>query len=388
MNTDNFTESKTPLILIVDDIPKNLQVLSNILTTQNYNISFASNGAKALSVLQTIKPDLILLDIMMPELDGFEVCERIKNTAETKDIPVIFITGKAESEDIVRGLKIGAVDYITKPFNSIELLSRVKVHLDLKFSRDAIVKYNSKLKEYQEELKAVIASKDKFFSIIAHDLRSPFSGFLGLSEMLSEEFENLKQEDITQIAESMNKAAKRLFSLLENLLEWSRAQMGKLEYNPTAIRLQEAFQRNASIARIAAKEKNINIEIDVAENEIAWADSNVLNTVLRNLLSNAIKFTYNGGSVRILTQNLDDSYAVSVCDNGSGMAPEAISKLFSLETKQSTPGTNNEQGSGLGLLLCKELVEMNKGTITVQSEKGVGSIFTFTLPKFDGQSEN
>lgn len=380
---DNQKEilKKNPLVLIVDDIPKNLQILSNILNTEGYQISFASNGLQALSVCEATKPDLILLDIMMPEMDGFEVCQRLKSNDTTKYIPIIFITGKAEMDDIVHGFKLGAVDYVTKPFNAIELISRVRNHIELKLSRDVIVQYNHQLKSTQDELKQTIASKDKFFSIIAHDLRGPFSGFLGLSELLADEYEMLAKEEISQIATSMNKAAKRLFNFLENLLDWSRAQMGRMDYNPFVFELSDLVDRYIGLLQTTAAEKNIKLINEVPDQTSVFADNNMLGTILRNLLSNAIKFTNNGGEVRVgIEGETEGLYKVSVTDNGIGMTQEALEKIFRIDTKFTTPGTNNETGTGLGLVLCKELVDMHGGKIEVFSEKKVGTKFVFTIP--------
>lgn len=381
-NYEQLLKENTPLILIVDDIPKNLQVLSNILNAEGYQISFASNGEQAISVVNTTAPDLILLDIMMPEMDGYEVCEKLKADDKTAHIPIIFLTGKAESEDIVRGLKLGAVDYITKPFNSAELLSRVRTHLELKLSRDAIVKYNSELEEAQKELRLLNASKDKFFSIISHDLRGPFSGFLGLSELLAEEYDDLEKEDISQIAESMNKAAKRLFSFLENLLDWSRSQMGRMDFNPMQLDLFDHVFRIFELYSNTSKEKNIELVSDISRGNYIYSDSNMLSTILRNLISNAIKFTKPGGKIIVQRNDIPDSNfaEISVVDSGVGMGEDALSKLFRIDEKYTTVGTAQEAGTGLGLLLCKELVEKNGGSIRVESEIDKGTTFTFTVP--------
>lgn len=374
-------QEQAPLILIVDDIPKNLQVLSSILNTEGYQIAFASGGNQALSVVENTLPDLILLDIMMPDMDGFEVCERLKSNPATASIPVIFLSGKVETEDIVKGFRLGAVDYVTKPFNAIELLSRVKNHLDLKFSKDAIINYNKQLTEYQQELEQVIASKDKFFSIIAHDLRGPFSGFIGLSELLVDEYKNLAPEDISSIAESMHKAAKKLFEFLENLLEWSRSQMGKIEFRPSKLDLFDAIDRAFAVLSFTADNKQISLINNIEKNVFVDADNNMLNTILRNLISNGIKFTKPGGFVKIYTEtNSNDYITIKVEDNGIGMTDEAKEKVFRIDSKYSTPGTNSESGTGLGLVLCRELVEKHNGKISVESEKSQGTIFSFTLP--------
>ena len=375
-------ENKKPLILIVDDIPKNLQVLSNILNIEGYQISFASNGKQALSILETTIPDIILLDIMMPEMDGFEVCKLIKSNSFTQNIPIIFLTGKADTDDIVKGLKLGAVDYITKPFNSAELLSRIRTHIELKFSRDAIVKYNERLLQAQEELRQLNASKDKFFSIIAHDLRGPFSGFLGLSELLAEEYKELEPVEISQIAESMNKAAKRLFSFLENLLEWSRTQMGRMEYNPTKLDIFETAIRIIGLFTANADEKGISLESKIEKNTFVVADNNMLNTIVRNLVSNALKFTHSGGKITISADEISDNeIMISVSDTGIGIKAEDIQKIFKIDSKFTTPGTSNEQGTGLGLILCKEFVEKHGGELFIESAVGKGTKFYFNLKK-------
>ncbi len=380
------TGIQVPLILIVDDIPKNLQLLSSILSAEGYQIAFASNGLQALSVLETTKPDLILLDIMMPELDGYEVCKRLKENNDTKDIPVIFLTGRVETEDVIRGFKVGAVDYVTKPFNSVELLIRVKTHIELKLSKDELILKNQQLHDYQTELKQLISTKDKFFSIIAHDLRGPFSGFLGLSDILMNEYDSLDKSEIVQISESMNKAAKRLFSFLENLLEWSSTQTGRLEIHKSNLDISYVADKVISLLSTSANDKDIVLSNKINQNTYIIADGNVVQTILRNLISNAIKFTKNNGSVNVTAKEYDENQVlISVIDNGVGMSEDVIEKIFKLDLKHSTPGTNNESGTGLGIVLCKELVNKSDGELFVKSEVGVGTTFSFTLPKLNIQ---
>ena len=369
-----------PLILIVDDIPKNLQVLGSILNLESYQIAFASTGLEALNVLETTKPDLILLDIMMPEMDGFEVCSIIKSNTELKDIPIIFITGKAEQEDIVNGLKLGAVDYITKPFNTPELLTRVKTHVELKRSKDNIQKYAKELEHARDELALMNASKDKFFSIVAHDLRSPFSGFMGLTQLLLEDYSRLQPEDLQQIASSMNKASHKLYSFLENLLEWAKSQMGHIELEFIRIDIHEVFKRIEFLFSDVLSEKDIKVFNNIPPDSIIVADNNTINTAIRNLISNAVKFTPIGGSIEfnLLTMQ-DDTIQFEIKDSGKGIPKESMEKLFKIDSKVITTGTLNEKGSGLGLLLVKEFVEKNQGTISLQSEinKGTRAILTF-----------
>ncbi len=375
-----MTEDKKPLVLVVDDMPRNLQILSTILDNEGYDITFANNGKQAIDVANSALPDLILLDVMMPEMDGFEACKILKSQEKTKDIPIIFITGRSQSEDIVKGFKAGAVDYVTKPFNTIEMISRIQNHLDLKLSKDRIIETNHKLEEYRTELEQTLSSKDKFFSIIAHDLRGPFSGFIGLTAMLMEDYEELQKEDVITISNSLHSSAKQLYELLENLLEWSRSQMGKIEYHPINLDMYDIVLKITALLEAKSKEKNISLSNEVQPHTYVFADSNMVNTILRNLISNALKFTNSGGKVTINTKLENKMLNISVVDTGIGMSEEAISKVFQIDSKYTTPGTNNEKGTGLGLMLCKELIDRLGGDIKVSSTPNKGTTFTFTLP--------
>ncbi len=382
---DNFNkEDYKPLILIVDDIPKNLQVLSSVLSTRGYRISFASSGMQALSIIDSNIPDLILLDIMMPEMDGYEVCARLKKDGRTSGIPVIFLTGKAESLDIIRGLQMGAVDYITKPFNSAELLARVETHLELKRSRDIIVDYAEKLEQAEDELLRLNASKDKFFSIIAHDLRSPFSGFIGLSQLLADDNHDMSSSEIANVATVMNQAARRLMDFLENLLKWSRSQIGVLDFNPQTINLSASVNTLVKLFSDTAKQKEIELISDIDETLFVSADDGMLSTIIRNLIANAIKFTGSGGKVEVKSEKKSDAkISIKVKDTGVGIEENDLLKLFRIDARFSTTGTANEKGSGLGLILCKELIDRHGGEIIVNSKKGEGSEFIITLPEAD-----
>lgn len=224
-NKLNQDYKQNSTVLLVDDLAENLQVLGNILDENDIEFSYATSGKEALDAVAFKKPDLILLDINMPEMNGFEVCKKLKKDPETMDIPIIFLTAKADSEDIVEGLSIGAVDYVTKPFNTKELLSRVFTHLELFNSRKMIRKQN-------EELREMIDTKNKFFSIIAHDLRGPFNTLLGFSDLALKEFDHMDPEEIRDMIKHIHSSSVRGFELLNNLLEWSRSQTGRIKCEP------------------------------------------------------------------------------------------------------------------------------------------------------------
>ncbi|MCK9414348.1 MAG: CHASE domain-containing protein [Prolixibacteraceae bacterium] len=237
------------------------------------------------------------------------------------------------------------------------------------------------LKSKNEELRRVIAEKDRFFSIIAHDLRSPFSGFLGITGLMAEEMQNLTMEEMQQMAISMKKSADNLFRLLENLLQWAGMQQGLIPFQPKLVRLLPIANESLSLVSEVAKNKWIKILSQISDETEVWADAKMLQTVIRNLLSNAVKFTYKGGQITLSAQTTGDlGVVISIKDSGIGMSPEMVDNLFLLDSKSNRKGTEGEPSSGLGLLLCKEFVEKHGGKLWVESEVGMGSTFSFNIP--------
>jgi signal transduction histidine kinase len=357
-----------PLIFVVEDIPRNLQIVCNMLKKEGYRIGAAGSGKQALGMIEEAKPDLVLLDVMMPEMDGFEVCEQLKKNPATKDIPVIFLTAKTEITDIVKGFEAGAVDYVTKPFNSTELLTRVKTHLQLKFTWDL--------------LRELIATRDKFFAIIAHDLINPLQALIFSADLLHSSYDSLDDEMRKEYIKRFYNNSTQIAALLENLLDWSSAQRGKIPFHPGRIDLGFLAGENVDLLKENAKKKNISVSLEIAPETIAFGDENMIRAVIRNLLSNALKFTEPGGEVRISASKPDgnDKVEITVSDNGIGINEEEIQDFFRIDVRHNSRGTANEKGTGLGLILCKEFVEKNNGTIKVTSVPGSGSSFTFTLP--------
>jgi len=369
-------------ILIVDDIPENLQILSNILYDCGLEISFATDGKMALESIAYNKPDLILLDVAMPEMDGFEVCRKLKTDEHTKDIAIIFLTARSQIEDIVKGFELGAVDYITKPFNSSELVSRVSTHLELKWSRDLIQKQN-------RELQMLNATKDKFFSIIAHDLKNPFNSMLGFTEMLMDNIEKYDTAKIKHFVEMIFISARKGYNLLTNLLDWARTQSGKITCTPEKLDFGLLTNNALEVLTHSANAKNINLVVEIESGLFIYADKNMILSTIRNLVSNAIKFTPKNGTVKISASKINrkidtkesvDMVEVKIADTGVGINPDELHKLFRIDAHLSTRGTENEEGTGLGLILCKEFIDKNKGEIGVQSTVGEGSTFIFTIP--------
>ncbi|MBL7112279.1 MAG: hybrid sensor histidine kinase/response regulator [Bacteroidales bacterium] len=372
---------KQPRVLIVDDIAENIQVLGNILDEKDIEFSYATDGREALEAVSYSKPDLILLDVNMPGMSGFEVCKKLKEGAETKEIPVIFLTAKTEPEDIIEGFTIGGVDYITKPFNSKEMISRVETHLELSMSRQMIASRNHELDKLNAELKEIVASKDKFFSIIAHDLKEPFNTMIGFSDLLLKTIDQKKPAQIKEMVRHIFNSSMHGFELLNNLLEWSRSQTGRIEFKPDCLRIKEVISSVTGLLQDTADKKKIELSI-IDENDLTvWADSKMVGTVIRNLVTNALKFTRPGGRIIISCMDNQDYARLSVEDNGIGIDKAKLEHFFRIDTHFSTPGTENERGTGLGLLLCREFIERHGGEIRVESEPGKGSKFSFSLPK-------
>ncbi len=369
MNELPFDPKKYTL-LIVDDTPANLGVAVDYLEMCGFEIITATNGENGLEKARRLLPHLILLDIMMPGIDGFEVCRRLKADKVTQNIPVIFMTALVSEDDKVKGFDLGGVDYVTKPILHRELLARVATHL--------------RIQDQARELIELNASKDKFFSIVAHDLRGPFGPLLQLSEILATEAAKSDQH-LQSLSTRIHTSAQVVYQLLENLLQWARLQQGRMPFAPEPLDLNHVVEQVAYLLHDISAQKNITLKSQINPGVIVQGDAAMLNAVLRNLASNALKFTLQGGQVTIRAQRSAFSsegqwVEVLVCDTGVGINPEDQVKLFRLDVHHSTEGTAQEQGSGLGLLVCQEMVEKHGGKIWVESTLGQGTAIHFTLP--------
>jgi signal transduction histidine kinase len=268
------------------------------------------------------------------------------------------------------------------------VLARVETHLTLRNLQQRLQEHNVQLqqeiarrKQVEEELQEANASKDKFFSIIAHDLRSPFTSLIGLTETLVEDFDLYGKDKIKAMISLLHKSSKTVYTLLTNLLEWSRLERDLIECVPEDISIAGIADQNIRLLKTGAEHKQITLRNLIPEETRAYADENMVNTIMRNLLSNALKFTESGGTVDMSLQHRNkDVVEIAVSDTGVGMSQENMEKLFRIDVKFTKTGTAGEEGTGLGLILCKELIEKNGGKIKVESEEGKGTTFRFTLP--------
>ena len=271
-------------------------------------------------------------------------------------------------------LKLGSFLLAYQALFSTKVRSRLALIEELRASTAGLAKREA-------ELRAANLAKDSFFSILAHDLRNPIGGIQSLTEVLATKFDRLEPERVREMCVFLNDGVRQTSELLECILQWARAQTGRLEVKPSTVPLAELCDGILSMQNAAAEGKGIVLESRLPSDAAAWADANMIATVLRNLVSNAVKFTARGGSVTLSSETVAWRERVTVSDTGRGMTPEEIDKLFRIGVHYSCAGTDGEHGSGMGLILCHELVTLNKGTIEVVSEPGKGSAFTLSLPR-------
>jgi len=361
-------------VLVVDDTPDNIQLISDILFEEGMSVTIARSGKQALKNVFIKLPDIILLDIAMPEMDGYEVCETLKKSPATANIPVIFLTAKTEADDVIKGFQVGAVDYVTKPFNIAELVARVHTHLELKRSRDIINEQNEKLKQLD-------ATKDKFFSILASDLKIPFRAMYDLIHQSVSSFDKLQTPEIKRAFLALQTFSEKSSVLLDKLHEWSLLLTEKTQFKPRKFDIDLVIKNNIELFKNAAKEKTINILYEKPHTQMVTADQNLTDSVLKNLINNAIKFTDNGGDIIISVKDDNEFVEITIYDTGIGISPEIKANLFKTDMFVSTIGTAGERGTGLGLIISKAYIGMQGGKIWVESMPGIGSDFKFTLPK-------
>ena len=361
-------------ILVVDDVISNVLLLKVLLTNEKFKIITANNGKEALSQSLNAQPDLILLDVMMPEMNGFEVAEKLKIDPATQNIPIIFLTALNTTADIVKGFKVGANDFISKPFNKEELIIRVTHQISLIAAKRIILRQT-------EELRKTIQGRDKLYSVIAHDLRSPMGSIKMVLNMLILSLPSAQiGEEMFQMLSMANQSTEDVFALLDNLLKWTKSQIGKLNVVYQDFDIVENVASVIEIFKLVAGVKNIKLNYADTSKIDVHADIDMVKTIVRNLLSNAIKFSYNDSEIIIKTVVDGDNVIVSVKDCGKGMTAEDQKKLLNAETHFSKYGTNNEEGSGLGLLLCQDFAMKNGGRLWFESEEGKGSTFFFSIP--------
>lgn len=360
-------------ILIVDDVVSNVLLLKILLTNEKFLICTASNGRECIEKTKSEHPDLILLDVMMPDLNGFDTAVILKNDPETANVPIIFLTALNTPSDLVQGFKVGASDFLTKPFNKEELIVRVMQQISLVAARRIIMEQN-------EELRHTISNRDKMYSVIAHDLRSPMASIrMVLNLFVSTVSPDMIGQELYDLIDKANRESEETHSLLDNLLKWTKSQTGRLNVVYQDFEINDVVLGVVDIFVIIAETKHIRLNCNLGtENLKVHADTDMLNTVIRNFLSNAIKFSNENSTIDITVARSGDFARISVRDHGVGISEDRIASLFS--SGKTTYGTKNEEGSGLGLQLCKDFAVKNGGDVEVESVHGEGSTFSVLVP--------
>jgi two-component system, sensor histidine kinase and response regulator len=373
MTNQNYSQSNSSVILIVDDDPRNLQLLGTILQENSYDIEFATSGKAALDWINIKKFDLILLDINMPGMDGFEVCTKIRSNPEMVHIPIIFLSAETERENILKGFDLGAQDYITKPFDSRELLVRIRTHLALKDTLE-------KLEIEKEHAQSADHLKSAFLATMSHELRTPLNSILGFTGILIQgKPGSLNDEQKKQLGMVQN-SARHLLSLINDVLDISKIEAGQLKINLQQFKLPEVIKKVVETNKPFAERKDLKISVSIDENiNDITSDSMRVQQILLNLLNNAIKFTETG-TISISCFSVSDFVKIQITDSGIGIESEKIEQLFKPFMQIDTGLTRTKEGTGLGLSICKKLTEMLNGKIEVESKPGSGSTFTVILP--------
>ena len=360
-------------ILIVDDVVSNVLLLKILLTNEKFQVCTANNGTSCIEMAKKEHPDLILLDVMMPDISGFDTAVILKKDDETKEIPIIFLTALNTPADLVHGFQVGANDFLTKPFNKEELVMRVMQQISLVAAKRIIEKQNA-------ELLATLNNRDKMYSVIAHDLRSPMASIrMVLNLVVQSSSPDTVGAELYALLDQANRESEEVHDLLDNLLKWTKSQTGRLNVVLQDLDLNDIIPGVVEIFDMIAQTKNIKLELQGTDQKlIVSADNDMLKTVVRNFMSNAIKFSPEGSSIEIIMQKEGDFAKVSVRDHGVGIAADRIDTIF--HKGETTYGTGGEEGSGLGLQLCQDFARKIGGDCTVESVEGQGSTFSVLIP--------
>ncbi len=375
-------------ILIVDDVQENINLLGIMLQKRGFSVSTCTSGEAALAAVAERLPDLLLLDISMPEMDGFEVTRRLKSSAITRDIPIVFLTAFTDKKRIVEGFELGGVDYITKPYNAAELFARIKTHLELKHTKDLLLQRNQELQIVNEKLHQLNLDKDELLGIVAHDLKSPLSAIRGIADALVYD-ETLPQQIRKEFEQTILSTSDRMFTLIAELLNANALERGAVTFEQQPIRLSEVLQIITEQYRKQAENKTITFQMDIEPAAIVFADQFALQQICDNFISNALKYSPHGKSIMVrasqrhVSENGQEAHTVvrlEIQDQGPGLSEEDLTKLFGKFQRLSARPTAGEHSTGLGLSIVKKLADAMGASIGCHSTLGNGATFFLELP--------
>jgi two-component system sensor histidine kinase/response regulator len=386
------------VILCIDDEPIVLDSLKEQIQQGfkgNFIIETAESADEALEIFDELIENgqeipIVIADFIMPGMKGDALLSKIHGLRPMSK--KILLTGQASIEGVSNAVnKANLYRFISKPWEKDDLILTLKEALK-SFEQDkTIIRQNEELLELNanlekkveqrtQELHDLNATKDKFFSIIAHDLKNPFNTLLGFTELILDTLDDFTTDKLREIIEILHSTSKQSYALLENLLEWSRSQTGRLDMKAEMVDMHDLIEENFNLLSNQAAKKKVMLSSSVQVHTFAFADANMIRTVIRNLISNAIKYTKEGGKINCSSSIKENNLLVEVSDTGIGIKPQNLEKIFRIDENYSTRGTEDESGTGLGLILCKEFICRNGGNIWAESTFGEGSTFKFTLP--------
>lgn len=375
-------------ILIVDDVPENIHLLGIMLQKRGFEVTSCTNGADALEAIGARLPDLVLLDISMPEMDGFEVTRRLKNSALTRDIPIIFLTAFTDKKRTVEGFELGGVDYITKPYNAPELFARLRTHLELKYTKDLLLLRNQELQEANEKLHQLNTDKDELLGIVAHDLKSPLSAIRGIADALVNDT-TLPGDVEFEFKQTILSTSDRMFTLIAELLSANTIERGGVTFIKNPVSVGDTVQSIVHQYEKQAENKALTFDLTIEKPAIAYTDEFALHQICENFISNALKYSPHGKiiAVRVASKTYTangkaahNTVRIEVQDQGPGLSEDDQTKLFGKFMRLSARPTGGEHSTGLGLSIVKKLADAMGATIGCKSTLGFGSTFFLEVP--------
>lgn len=361
-------------ILIVDDTPLNLRLLSSILEIEGYSVVSASSGPEALAILPEASPDVVLLDVMMPGMDGFEVCRRLK-AGVASYLPVVMVTALQETEDRVRALEVGADDFLTKPVDEVEVLARVKTLVHAKRGRDDLERAYKALQRSE-------GLRDSLSQMLVHDLRTPLTAMIASLDIMLRSYSDSLDDIQRELLEVCMSSCRRMVDQVSELLDIGKIESGAMVLNRQSVTPQEVIEQALQMLKSLVRDRQNKIVVHTTPDEPPlFADTDLLRRVLINIIGNSLKFTPSGTRLDITVRYEDSKHLFSVKDQGPGISVEDQERIFDKWGQAEARGEGHKISSGLGLTFCRLAVEAHGGKIWVESELGQGSTFSFTIPE-------
>lgn len=372
MNQTEEINTEGSRILVVDDDEVIRKLLRRVLERSGFVVDEAGSGEGAIECIESNEPDLILLDVVMDGIDGFNTCRKIKQMPSLKEVPIVFVTGRSDTSSIVEGLDAGGCDYITKPINRHEALARIRNHLKMRvlmrFQRDFI-----------DGLKKANFAKNRIIGMASHDLRNPLASIRGLSEFLAES--GPLNEDQIEIIETIQSTSSSMLHLVDELLDLSVIESGEEHSEAEPCQLCEVVSSSLNIYQFTANKKSIKLELeDRGMPDLLMLDKTQFRRLMDNLLSNAVKYSPFGSFIRVVAEHVDGVLKIAIEDEGPGIPEDEMHKLFTDFGKTSVQPTGNETSTGLGLAICKKIAESHRGRVYAENrEDRSGARFTIEL---------